>query len=144
MLIIRIKTGYRKTTYNLRAAYITTVAFVSLLLFILLLTRFSLCLCLAWLSLLFSIFWDKKPRKLIKDYYIHFMKSLLSIFLIFSTLELSMNKIFENSSKVKENKNILLLDSSHALCACNNALFFWFTVIMFRSDINNHCIFFFF
>ena len=34
MLIIRIKTGYRKTTYNLRAAYITTVAFVSLLLYL--------------------------------------------------------------------------------------------------------------
>ena len=43
---------------------------------------------------------------------------------------------------MKPNQEILfflVLDSSHTLCMCNNALIylfiFWFSVIMFKSDI---------
>ena len=50
--------------------------------------------------------------------------------------------IFEPHKSLVERGGILLyivLDSSHALCACNNALFLficsWFSVIMIKSDI---------
>ena len=50
--------------------------------------------------------------------------------------------IFEPHKSLVERGRILLyivLDSSHVLCACNNALFYlfvsWFSVIMIKSDI---------
>ena len=50
--------------------------------------------------------------------------------------------IFEPHKSLVERGGILLyivLDSSHVLCTCNNALFYlfvsWFSVIMIKSDI---------